>query len=188
MRASMSVPGLMAPVEIRWQKLVDGGLVDNVPIDEARARCQADIIIAVNVGSPLLKADDIGGLLSVSAQMVNILTEQNVTRSLATLKPTDIYIKPDLEGITAGDFKRSSETADRGAAQPKHSPTACAAGGQRNRLRRLGRQQISRPKRAHRASTKSRSPASSWSTRQSSSATCRPNRATPSTRRNSTPI
>ncbi|WP_374683851.1 patatin-like phospholipase family protein [Accumulibacter sp.] len=115
MRASMSVPGLMAPVESAGRKLVDGGLVDNVPIDEARTRCQADVIIAVNVGSPLLKAEDISGLLSVSAQMVNILTEQNVTRSLATLKPTDIYIKPDLEGITAGDFKRSSETADRGA-------------------------------------------------------------------------
>lgn len=115
MRASMSVPGLMSPVDIDGQKLVDGGLVDNVPIDEARSRCQADIVIAVNVGSPLLKADEIGSLLSVSAQMVNILTEQNVVRSLATLKPTDIYIKPDLEGITAGDFKRTSETADRGA-------------------------------------------------------------------------
>ena len=116
MRASMSVPGLMSPVEIDGEKLVDGGLVNNVPIDEARSRCQADIAIAVNVGSPLLKADQIGSLLSVSAQMVNILTEQNVVRSLATLKPTDIYIKPDLEGITAGDFKRTSETADRGVA------------------------------------------------------------------------
>jgi len=114
MRASMSVPGLMSPVEIDGQKLVDGGLVDNVPIDEVRSRCQADVVIAINVGSPLLKADEIGGLLSISVQMVNILTEQNVTRSLATLKPTDIYIKPDLEGITAGDFKRTSETADRG--------------------------------------------------------------------------
>ncbi|MCM8596665.1 patatin-like phospholipase family protein [Accumulibacter sp.] len=116
MRASMSVPGLMSPVEIDGQKLVDGGLVDNVPINEARARCRADVVIVVNVGSPLLKANEIGSLLSVSAQMVNILTEQNVTRSLATLTPRDIYIKPDLEGITAGDFKRTSETADRGAA------------------------------------------------------------------------
>ncbi len=115
MRASMSVPGLMSPVEIDGQKLVDGGLVDNVPIDEVRSRCQADVVIAVNVGSPLLKADEISGLLSVSVQMVNILTEQNVTRSLASLKPTDIYIKPDLEGISAGDFKRTSETASRGA-------------------------------------------------------------------------
>ena len=114
MRASMSVPGLMSPVEINGEKLVDGGLVDNVPIGEARSRCQADVVIAVNVGSPLLKAEDISGLLSISVQMVNILTEQNVTRSLATLKATDIYIKPDLEGISAGDFKRTSETADRG--------------------------------------------------------------------------
>ena len=114
MRASMSVPGLLAPVDYNGHKLVDGGLVDNVPIDEVRSRCQADIVIAVNVGSPLMKAEDVGSLLSVTVQMVNILTEQNVRQSLATLKPTDIYIKPDLEGITAGDFKKSSETADRG--------------------------------------------------------------------------
>ena len=114
MRASMSVPGLLAPVEHQGHKLVDGGLVDNVPIGEVRQRCNPDVVIAVNVGSPLLKPEDVGSLLSVSAQMVNILTEQNVSRSLATLKPTDIYIKPDLEGITAGDFERHAETADRG--------------------------------------------------------------------------
>jgi len=114
MRASMSVPGLMSPVEDGGTRLVDGGLVDNVPIDEVRKRCNPDIVIAVNVGSPLLKADEIGSLLSVAGQMVNILTEQNVTKSLATLKQTDIYIKPDLEGITAGDFERYAETAQRG--------------------------------------------------------------------------
>jgi NTE family protein len=114
MRASMSVPGLMAPVERDGQRLVDGGLVDNVPIAEARERCRADVVIAVNVGSPLLLPDEIGSLFSVTAQMVNILTEQNVTRSLATLKPDDIYIKPDLQGISAGDFERNGETADRG--------------------------------------------------------------------------
>lgn len=114
MRASMSVPGLMAPVDHQGRKLVDGGLVDNVPIDEARSRCQADVLIVVNVGSPLMKAEEVGSLLTVSVQMVNILTEQNVSRSLARLKSTDIYIKPDLTGITSGDFQKSSETADRG--------------------------------------------------------------------------
>jgi NTE family protein len=114
MRASMSVPGLMSPVDHQGRKLVDGGLVDNVPIAEARFRCQADVVIAVNVGSPLMKAEEVGSLLTVSVQMVNILTEQNVTRSLATLKPTDVLIKPDLQGIGAGDFQKSSETADRG--------------------------------------------------------------------------
>ena len=114
MRASMSVPGLMAPVERDGHKLVDGGLVDNVPIREVRERCNPDVVIAVNVGSPLLKADEVGSLLSVTVQMVNILTEQNVTQSLATLTPTDIYIKPDLEGISSGAFERNAEAADRG--------------------------------------------------------------------------
>lgn len=114
MRASMSVPGLLAPVEHQGRKLVDGGLVDNVPIGEVKERCKADVVIAVNVGSPLLKAESVGSLLTVSAQMVNILTEQNVTRSLAQLTPKDVYIKPDLDGISAGDFPRHAETADRG--------------------------------------------------------------------------
>jgi NTE family protein len=114
MRASMSVPGLLAPVDDKGRKLVDGGLVDNVPIGEVRERCQADVVIVVNVGSPLLKAEEVGSLLSVSAQMINILTEQNVTRSLALLRPGDVYIKPDLEGLTAGDFARHAEAADRG--------------------------------------------------------------------------
>lgn len=114
MRASMSVPGLMSPVRDGETLLVDGGLVDNVPIDEVRKACNPDVVIAVNVGSPLSKANEIGSLLSVAGQMVNILTEQNVTQSLASLKSTDIYIKPNLDGITAGDFERFAETAERG--------------------------------------------------------------------------
>jgi NTE family protein len=116
MRASMSVPGLMAPTVVGGRKLVDGGLVDNIPIREARELCRADVVIAVNVGSPLLPAEDVGSLLTVSVQMINLLTEQNVNLSLASLKPDDILIQPDLRGITAGDFQRSSETADRGRA------------------------------------------------------------------------
>jgi NTE family protein len=129
MRASMSVPGLLAPAMRDGRKLVDGGLVDNVPIAEARERCNADIVIAVNVGSPLLPADSVGSLLTISAQMVNILTEQNVTRSLATLKPTDIYIQPDLGTITASNFSRNAEAADRGRA---------AAEAVRDQLAKLG--------------------------------------------------
>ena len=114
MRASMSVPGLMAPQELGGRKLVDGGLVDNVPIREVRERCGAQVVIAVNVGSPLLKAQDVSGLLSVTAQMVALLTEQNVAASLASLKPGDIYIQPDLGDITAGNFDRHAEAAETG--------------------------------------------------------------------------
>ena len=114
MRASMSVPGLMAPVEYRGRKLVDGGLVDNVPIREVRERCGAEVVIAVNVGTPPLKPEEISGLLSVTAQMVALLTEQNVQISLATLKPDDIYMRPDLGTIGPGDFERHEGAAERG--------------------------------------------------------------------------
>ena len=116
MRASMAVPGLIAPLELDGRRLVDGGIVDNLPIAEVRERCGAEVVIAVNVGSPLLKAEQITGLLSVSAQMVAILTEQNVTQSLATLRPGDVYIKPELDGISAADFKLSDDAAARGRA------------------------------------------------------------------------
>lgn len=116
MRASMSVPGLMAPADVGGRKLVDGGLVDNLPVAEVRELCQPDVVIAVNVGSPLLKADAVNSVLSITAQMVNILTEQNVTRSIAALGPRDVYIRPELGPITAADFERHPEAADRGRA------------------------------------------------------------------------
>jgi NTE family protein len=115
MRASMAVPGLVAPLELDGRKLVDGGLVDNLPVQEVRDRCGAEVVIAVNVGSPLLTAEQVGSLLSITAQMVALLTEQNVTRSLATLGPADVYIKPALGDISAADFARFDEAAARGS-------------------------------------------------------------------------
>jgi NTE family protein len=116
MRASMSVPGAIAPVTREGRKLVDGGLVDNVPIQEVRDRCGAQAVIAVNVGSPLLKPEDVTGLVSVVGQMVNLLTEQNVARSLALLGRSDIYMQPELGDITAADFGRQLEAAEIGRA------------------------------------------------------------------------
>lgn len=116
MRASMSVPGLMAPLEYRGRKLVDGGLVDNLPVREVRERCGAEVVIAVNVGSPPLAAEQITGLLSITAQMVALLTEQNVALSLNSLKEADVLIRPDLAGVTAGDFALHHQAADSGRA------------------------------------------------------------------------
>lgn len=116
MRASMSVPGAMAPVVRDGRKLVDGGLVDNVPIQEVRDRCGAEVVIAVNVGSPLLKPDEVSGIVSVVGQMVNLLTEQNVAQSLALLRPRDIYVRPELGDITAASFTRQLEAAVIGRA------------------------------------------------------------------------
>lgn len=103
LRASLAVPGMFAPVHINKRLVVDGGLVRNLPIDMAR-KMGADIIIAVNVGTPLAEEKELGSAISVAQQMIQILTEQNVQRSLKELAPQDILIAPDLNGINFLDF------------------------------------------------------------------------------------
>ena len=115
MRASMSVPGGMAPVAIGNRQLVDGGLVRNLPVDVARSM-GAEIIIAVNLGTPLLRPEQITSVLSVTGQMINILTEQNVRRSLAELTPQDVLIEPELGDFSAGDFDNLTKTVPIGEA------------------------------------------------------------------------
>ncbi|HJV59902.1 MAG TPA: patatin-like phospholipase family protein, partial [Albitalea sp.] len=106
LRASMSVPGLFAPTEVDGRILGDGGLVDNVPIDVARAM-GADVVIVVNIGTPLSPRSALNSVGGLTAQMINILTEQNVQRSLATLQPADVLIAPDLGTLGSADFNRA---------------------------------------------------------------------------------
>jgi NTE family protein len=114
MRASMSVPTLLAPVPHLGRYLVDGGLVDNLPVDEVMASCQPDVVIAVDVGSPLARPEDVTTIRAVTGQTIGVLTEQNSTRSRALLKPGDIYIKPELADITAADFNEFRAGAESG--------------------------------------------------------------------------
>jgi NTE family protein len=116
MRASMSVPGLIAPVERDGRKLVDGGLVDNLPVGEVRDLCHPDVVIAVNAGSPLLRPEQVTGILTVLGQVVNLLTAQNVAKSRASLAPGDIYIEPDLGDIGSTSFTRQLDAARIGHA------------------------------------------------------------------------
>jgi NTE family protein len=53
LRATMSIPGLFAPVRVKDRWLVDGGLVDPVPVGVARA-LEADVVIAVDLNSGLV--------------------------------------------------------------------------------------------------------------------------------------
>ena len=115
MRASMSVPGAVAPAEFDGMLLVDGMLTSNLPVQTARAM-GADIIIAVNVGTPLLKREQLNGIFGVSGQMLSILTEQNVQESLAQLGPNDILISPELGDYSTGDFDHLTKIAPLGEA------------------------------------------------------------------------
>lgn len=114
MRASMSVPALLAPVPYRGRYLVDGGLVDNLPVDEVMATCKPDVVIAVDVGSPLAKPQDVTTMGAITGQTIGVLTEQNAERSRAMLKAGDVYIRPALEGITAADFNAFRAGAESG--------------------------------------------------------------------------
>jgi NTE family protein len=114
MRASMSVPALLAPVPYQGRYLVDGGLVDNLPVDEVMASCKPDVVIAVDVGTPLAKAEDVTTMRAITGQTIGVLTEQNSERSRAMLKPGDVYIRPELGDITAADFNAFRAGAESG--------------------------------------------------------------------------
>ena len=108
MRASMSVPGALAPVEIDGKLLVDGGIANNLPINEARKLC-ADVIIAVNISTPPLKRSEITSALSVAGQLVNFLGKQTVDEQVKSLTSRDVLIAPDLGDISATKFDRSRD-------------------------------------------------------------------------------
>ena len=108
LRASMSVPGVFSPLSINDRILGDGGLVNNLPVDVARAM-GAEVIIAVNIGTPLAGRDTLGTVLGVTTQMVNILTEQNVQASIATLTPKELLLAPQLGKLTSADFDKAEE-------------------------------------------------------------------------------
>jgi NTE family protein len=108
-RASMSVPGAIAPVEIGDLLLVDGGITNNLPMDIAR-EMRADVVIAVNLGTPLLKRDQLGTVVGVAAQMLFILTEQNVQASIASLGAHDVLIAPPLGDYSFSDFDNKRKT------------------------------------------------------------------------------
>ena len=108
MRASMSVPGGMAPVEIDGRLLVDGGIANNLPIDLARKVC-ADVVIAVNISTPPLKRSEITSALSVTGQLINFLGKVNVEDQLKGLGGRDVLIAPDLGDISAGSFERAAD-------------------------------------------------------------------------------
>jgi len=113
MRASMSVPGMFAPMELDGRILGDGGLVNNLPVDVVRAM-GADIVIAVNIGTPLMSRDELQSLVGFASQMINILTEQNVRAQLAQLKPGDILISPDLGNLSFIDFAAAPRFVELG--------------------------------------------------------------------------
>jgi NTE family protein len=112
-RASMSVPGAFAPVEVGDRLLVDGGLAENVPVSEVRA-LGATRMIVVDVGSPLLGEDGLTSPAAVLNQAVTALMAEKTASDLATLGAGDVLVRPDLGDITSGQFNRAAEAVAAG--------------------------------------------------------------------------
>ena len=127
MRASMSVPAVFAPVEIDGRMLVDGGVSNNLPMDVAR-EMGADILIVVDISTPMSTREELNNALAITNQLTNILTRSNTEAQLATLGKQDILLVPDLKGISSSDFLKAGEAIPRGIA---------SADGRREDLARL---------------------------------------------------
>ncbi|MCG6949444.1 MAG: patatin-like phospholipase family protein [Acidobacteria bacterium] len=109
-RASMSVPGVLPPVEIADRKLVDGGITANLPIGIAQD-LGAKRIIAVDISSPLLdeEGERLGSFMSIYNHLNSLLTARNRERDVALLQPDDALIIPDLGDISFVSFDRVQE-------------------------------------------------------------------------------
>ena len=109
LRASMSAPGVFAPVERDGRLLVDGGLVENLPIDVARTM-HVDVLIVVDAGFPLQRRDHLNSLTSVSNQALAILVRRDVERQRLSLSAKDLVLQPTLGVRSSYDFS-SVDTA-----------------------------------------------------------------------------
>lgn len=112
-RASMSIPAVFAPVEVNGKLLVDGGMVDNIPVDVAR-QMGVDVVIVVDIGNPLADRKQLLTVVDMLNQSVTLMTRKNSEAQLATLKSSDILVQPPLSGYSSTDFGRVPQLIDAG--------------------------------------------------------------------------
>jgi NTE family protein len=113
LRASMSVPAVFPPVEMDGIPLCDGGVAANFPVRIAQ-RLGADVVIGVDISSPLGGKEQLGNLLTRLDQMTSLLTAGNVEEDKAALRPQDILMVPDLKDITFSDFAKAKDAIHAG--------------------------------------------------------------------------
>ncbi len=114
LRASMAIPGAFAPVEIDGKLLVDGGVTNNMAVDVAK-EMGADVVIAVNIGTPLNTREQLDSFLGVVGQITNILTNRNVEAQIRILGPNDTLLTPELGTVTTASFEKMGEAIEIGA-------------------------------------------------------------------------
>ncbi|MGE0640878.1 MAG: patatin-like phospholipase family protein [Thermoanaerobaculia bacterium] len=113
LRASMAIPGLFSPVEIDGRLLVDGGVVDNLPVDAARAM-GADLVIAVDLDQPFSTRDRPNSIAAILNRSLSVLSRREVERALAD---ADLVLRPRVRDYGLLDFEAAATLIERGAAE-----------------------------------------------------------------------
>lgn len=108
--ASGALPSLFQPVTINNQVLIDGGVVNNYPVDELRAKGM-DVIIGVDVQDGLASIEELTSAPDVLVQINNFRTINDMKLKV---KKTDIYIKPNIKDYTVVSFNEGAQIIENG--------------------------------------------------------------------------
>ena len=100
LRASMAIPLLFTPVRRDSALLVDGGLLQNMPVSEAK-EFGTDLVVAIDTSSKLRNEDDLDAPWTIADQATTIMQHDIVLEELSS---ADIAIQPAIEGISNSDF------------------------------------------------------------------------------------
>jgi NTE family protein len=114
-RASMSVPGVFAPIKVDGRLLVDGGIADNVPVTEGRKLGGVRLIV-VDVGTPVADEASLTSPLAIASQVISVLQQKRIDAEIASMQPQDVFIQPQLGTLTSADFEKSKEAIEIGRA------------------------------------------------------------------------
>ena len=110
MRASMAIPTAFTPVEQEGKILIDGGLIRNFPVEEAKA-WGADIIIGVYTGYVKADADKLNNFSKILMQSGFLLSVKDAQEQMPMV---DLYIEPYLRKYSAQDFSKADSIIAKG--------------------------------------------------------------------------
>ncbi len=108
--ASGTFPSLFEPSEIDDQILIDGGIVNNYPIEEVK-NMGADYILGIDVQDKLADREALGSATEILLQINNYRT---VNDMVAKRGATDLYIQPDIQGFSVIDFEKGPQIIESG--------------------------------------------------------------------------
>ncbi len=110
LRATMSLPAIFSPLEVGNMVLVDGGTLNNLPVDVVKGM-GADLTLAVTLIDPEAKKESVASMLGVAKRSIAVMIDDNAKRSMAL---ADLLISPDLADFTSKDFDKFEEMEERG--------------------------------------------------------------------------